>query len=868
MRPQMTFQDWCIQNRAYLLLHFYQQGENPLPPEEIGFSSGKTVIFRCHVCGLTWRRSLNKATRVPFTRDCPFCAHRRPSPFYNLATEYPELAEEWDGENNPLSPSTYLPNSHSKVSWRCVNGHRWEAAIHDRAETVTAARKSGRPVCPFCSGEKVSPTYNLVAKFPEIAREWDYERNEGKKPEDFSPGTNQAAWWKCSYDPSHRWKARIANRTVLGRGCPLCSKEFKISYPARTLFYYLRQVCPDCVCEAPFGRYKLDILLPGRKLVIEHDGFYYHSGKAEKERAQRKDRALRGAGYQVLRVADRRDLPQPVLSQGDTLLYRFDERELYLDSMLAAVFARLGLPPLDFDHRRDRYEIEQLYFHERKKHTLAVEHPELAGEWSPQNPMGPDAVFSGSSRKVWWRCPTCRREYQATVANRAKNRSNCPFCAHRRAHEETCLATLRPDIAGQWHPELNLPLTPHDVVPGSEKEVFWLCGEGHVWRASVLSRTGPRGGICPICHPWIRYGRPTSQPMDPSLVGLWHPTKNLPLTPDSLTSRSNRRVWWRCEKGHEWQGSVNNLRSLPPPKRCPFCNDRAVCADNSLQARYPELAREWDERNLPLTPDKVLYCSGKRCWWRRGAFVWQATIKERLRKNEGIPRSQSLLCDPQLRLSVTHPELAAQWDPVKNGSLTPDQVTARSSKKVWWLCAYGHSWQTAPLKRLRGDGCPFCSGRRPSEEYCLQALYPGIAAQWHPAKNGSLTPRDVTPGSGRAVWWLCEKGHEWRSSISNRCRRGHNCPRCADRSKRHGSLVEERPDLLPEWDGKNNGSSAWDCPARSNKKVWWRCSVCGHAWQATPDSRFSGSGCPVCAKKRRRITDLAEAPRQGPPRWI
>ena len=54
MKPKMSFRDWCIQNHAYLLLHFYQEGNNPCAPEEIGFSAGKRVRFRCHVCGLSW----------------------------------------------------------------------------------------------------------------------------------------------------------------------------------------------------------------------------------------------------------------------------------------------------------------------------------------------------------------------------------------------------------------------------------------------------------------------------------------------------------------------------------------------------------------------------------------------------------------------------------------------------------------------------------------------------------------------------------------------------------------------------------------------------------------------------------------------
>ena len=473
MNPTMSFQDWCIQNHAYLLLHFYQEGNNPLPSDKIGFSSGKRVRFRCHVCGLSWRRALNNITNRPLVQTCPFCEHRKPSSFYNLATEYPELKDEWDSERNPFPPESCSPHSKQNVYWRCAKNHRWKAVICDRAETADKARKTGFPVCPYCSGERVSTTYNLAEKYPEIAAEWDYVLNNGQKPEDFSPHSNQKVWWKCTYNPSHKWQARISNRTSLGRGCPQCAKECKMSYPARALFYYLRQACPTCTCEEPFQRYKLDLFLPERKLVLEHDGYYYHSSLKARKRAEKKDRALREAGYQVLRICDSKELAEPIVFQKAEILYRFDERDRYLDQMIAAVFSYLDLPLLDFHHRRDQYAINQMYFHERKKRTLAVEYPEIAREWSARNPDKPDAVFSGSPRKVWWHCPKCHQEYQATIANRTKRKSNCPFCANLQVYENNCLATLRPEIAAQWHPELNLPLTPDDVVPGSEKEAYW-----------------------------------------------------------------------------------------------------------------------------------------------------------------------------------------------------------------------------------------------------------------------------------------------------------------------------------------------------------------------------------------------------------
>lgn len=99
-----------------------------------------------------------------------------------------------------------------------------------------------------------------------------------------------------------------------------------MSYPARALFYYLRQACPSCTCEEPFRKYKMDIFLPERELVLEHDGYYYHSSLAARKRAERKDRALREAGYQVLRICDSRELAGPIVIQKAEILYRLKNR--------------------------------------------------------------------------------------------------------------------------------------------------------------------------------------------------------------------------------------------------------------------------------------------------------------------------------------------------------------------------------------------------------------------------------------------------------------------------------------------------------------------------------------------------------------
>ena len=72
-------------------------------------------------------------------------------------------------------------------------------------------------------------------------------------------------------------------------------------------------------------------------------------------------------------------------------------------------------------------------------------------------------------------------------------------------------------------------------------------------------------------------------------------------------------------------------------------------------------------------------------------------------------------------LAKTHPELAAQWHPTKNDKVTPNDVWANYSKKVWWCCAKGHEWDEQVRRRaIEGYGCPFCSGKRVAREESYQ----------------------------------------------------------------------------------------------------------------------------------------------------
>ena len=139
---------------------------------------------------------------------------------------------------------------------------------------------------------------------------------------------------------------------------------------------------------------------------------------------------------------------------------------------------------------------ESLYDHcaERGDRTLPGQwHPDLNGELTPQT------VTPYSNRRVWWLCER-GHTYQATVAHRTREKSGCPYCSGKKALPGyNDLATLYPQIADEWHPDLNGELTPQAVTPGSHRAVWWRCADGHEWKARIDSRTGKKKPGCPVC---------------------------------------------------------------------------------------------------------------------------------------------------------------------------------------------------------------------------------------------------------------------------------------------------------------------------------------------------------------------------------
>lgn len=226
-------------------------------------------------------------------------------------------------------------------------------------------------------------------------------------------------------------------------------------------------------------------------------------------------------------------------------------------------------------------------------------------------------------------------------------------------------------------------------------------------------------------------------------------------------------------------------------------------------------------------------------------------------------------------LSERLPELAAEWHPTLNGSLTFNQFTTTSTQAVWWQCPRipTHMWQASIKSRYSKHGgcrrCRLALGTHraiPFHERSLAAKSPALAATWHPTKNAPLTPYDVTFRSRHRAWWQCPlfPEHVWDTAVHDRHRSG--CPYCAGHrvrktSPRHrpqGPLTTTHPHLISQWHPECNGTlQPEQFTAGSSHIIWWQCPrYPKHIYQASIRSRArinTPTTCPECAALRRSI---------------
>lgn len=586
--------------------------------------------------------------------------------------------------------------------------------------------------------------------------------------------------------------------------------------------------------------------------------------------------------------------------------------------------------------------------------------PELMKEWDweANSDLDPNRLVRSSQTIAQWKCRKCGHSWKTRICNRASQGTGCPACAGSiLLVGKNDLETKFPEIAKEWNYEKNVSIKPQDIRPGTHQKYWWKCPKcEYEWLASPNNRTN-HNSKCPNCTQGASILKKMSDEGKqkhitfikefPEIAKEWHPNKNGNFKPYDFKSGSSKKVWWFCSAcGNEWQATIG---SRTKGGGCPRCNrlhktsfpEQAffyyICklypdAINSYKA--PFLGKMELDIYIPSLKWAIEY-DGKR--WHKKEKIKQEQIKYKKCTQNGIKLFRireemadlaSDIADGQIgiikfngkesleetikylikRLNFSHkpininlkrdeqkiregyrglikksfsalyPDLKKEWHPTKNGLLKPENFYAGSEYLAWWQCSKcGYEWQTMIKQRTgkKSHNCPQCSHQKIVVGMNdLATTHPHLAEEWNPVKNDGLTPNDVISGFGKKYWWKCSKcGHDWQATIVHRKFSKSGCPLCANKVLVSGKndLATKAPNIAKEWDyEKNENVKPNQVHAGSNKKAWWKCSICGRSWQAAINSRvhYNRDGCRSCnhTSERLRIKPKHKTNRAGKPR--
>ena len=739
-----------------------------ITPDKVSIHSNREVWWICKKCGYEWRATIDYRTRGVGCIQCSKAErerkavlkqiekvakkqelkknrsslHRSIKPKYDLeefsiSSKAPELMNEWDNEKNaPLTPDNILVVSRDKVWWKChICGKEWQATPYSRFENKTS--------CPSCTAKNravvftkknIESGFNIAVKKPEIAQEWDYEKNKPLTPNDVAPSSKQLFWWKC-HICGKEWQATPSIRKK--PGCRQClrkiqtKKQHDKKIQTGNLLITYPELCEEWDCE------KNGELTPKDILPTDHDILVWWKCKTCN------------------------------------------------NSWTASCFSRArkgtGCPECYNKTLSDRVHQYAL----KNGNTIRNKSKNLLNEWDYEKngELTPDDVTPGSNQLIWWRCKICGYSYQASPYNR-KNGVGCPHCnatLHTSFSEKALLYYISEitDAIGGFHPPF-MPKSELDIfIPSIKCAVEY---DGRRWHKRNFGKDCQKTKLCNDNGIELIRVRETGLPPIPNCY-------NITVDPNDSNTLDDAIIeiidYISQKLGVEKQINVDLKRDSPKIESL----KEKVKRDTSLAVKYPTIAKEWDyERNYPLQPKNVSYMTSLLVWWKCPSCgnVWDAPVQSRTNMKSGCPycgKRVARVIPGFNDLATTNPELVNEWNYERNGDLTPELVSRGSKKKVWWRCEKGHEWEAyihARSRTKQSSSCPYCSGNKVLQGFNdLATTNPELVKEWNYERNGDLTPYNISKGCNKKIWWKCDKGHEWQAIVTNRVKGFGKCPKCA-----------------------------------------------------------------------------------------
>lgn len=694
---------------------------------------------------------------------------------------------------------------------------------------------------------------SLEYRFPDIAKEWDYEKNLGLTPKEVSYGSNQIVFWKCPIC-KQSYPKKINNRTAPSKikssktnRCPVCLGRYIIPE-----YNSLQIKFPELI--AAEWDYNKNTIHPSQIAPFSNKKVWW--------------KCSNGHSYQ--------STPNnKIRNNGGNCPYCSHQK----------------LSP---------------------EYSLAVVNPKLAAEWDYEAnaPITPYDVFASSNKYAKWVCPICSYKWSAKICNRTNGRG-CPNCAkgqHSSFPEQVIYHYVKqvfPDSIngyklGRTEIDIYIPSLHIGIEYDGEayhhtlkrykndiKKNHFLSENGitlirfreagcypmdneeciiynitytsdytylvkplkalitslspntviNIDIDSVRNDLLSQLHILPYEQSFAAYAE-NCQKQGIMLKALWDDKENYPLLPEMVTPKSAKVVSWICinDATHKWMAPV---ASISNGYGC------SICAK-----RYQYKNSEWIDKASKIHKNKydyskTNYSNGKTpviiICPIHGEFLQQPT--EHL-QGKGCKYCANQAFHPKNSLAALYPDIAKEWDfdLNKESGFTPKTIGIDTRRKFYWHCDKGlnHSYQATIAARVhRNSGCAVCHGKQVVYETSLAYLRSDLLEEW--SENNTIKPTEVTIGSEKKVWWKCHcpEHPAYKASIYDRVNRKVGCPMCSGNIKSPKTYAREVSEKFPHIELLLNYQ-------KSSIRVTCRCKVCGYEWSPFPYNLLKSKGCPKC----------------------
>jgi hypothetical protein len=613
------------------------------------------LLWECS-CGNQWNAKAKSIVNGVWCPQCSLVRKREVSRQRNtqrLSIQEMRLtAAQYRGE----CVSEEYTNAHTKLRWKCENGHEWEA--------VPNSVRSGT-WCPCCAGKRGSSS--LLDEAVAIA-----EQRGGKCLSEEFQGDKIKLKWECF--EKHQWEA-VLYTIRKGSWCPECSGG---------LGERLLRTCMEQLFQKPFPKIRPTWLKGSKGVPLELDGYCESLGIAFEHHGLQHFRAVSWTGRSTVeedakaftdqKRRDKRKLRLCALNGVKVLVVPEIPTVLAIEDVKSKIERELirdGVPlPEGFAERT--IDFSRVYSVPRMR-EMEAELQQLAAERGGRLVAG---SYSGMAEKARWQCSE-GHEWEAACGS-VKGGTWCPRCSGR----IVTINDAREFAVSRGGSCLSLNYV------NNKQKMLWRCKAGHQWKAT-WERT-KEGAWCIECG---SDGRKDSRLEEMKEIARLRGGECL-----SLAYKNPRTLLrWRCKDGHEWAALSDNVKSKG--SWCPYCVEKGKVTLEMAQADAATkggrcLATEIGSVNTPVR------------WQCAVGHEWMAApakIRGKGRKGTWCPH-----CAGKVAYSIEHAKKLA----VGRGGACLSNKYNGAHGVLDWECENGHCWSAVFNSVKQGSWCPECPAGR------------------------------------------------------------------------------------------------------------------------------------------------------------